>query len=160
MTCSNAWKVQLSLHIHKYIQIIGDCNSSVRITSEFLMPLVMWLLVIYIHEWRDLQFKVDSKRHIFDKLFLTIFFYNHSICQKYGEKKSPWKFFSHFHLLEIFPGISTRDLARNKLTCYLLDYDDFTLEKSYILWLYVISIFYAIVLQWNFIRSQVNWLPI
>ena len=30
--------------------------------------------VNFIHEWRDLQLKVDSAGHIFEKLFMAIFF--------------------------------------------------------------------------------------
>ena len=48
--------------------IIGLYNPSVRITSQLLTPLMSCAL-IFIHEWLDLQFKVDSERQIFEKLF-------------------------------------------------------------------------------------------
>ena len=51
----------------------------------------------FILVWRDLQFNVDSKRQIFDKLFLGRFTYSQSFGQKSAERKSPKKnFFSYF----------------------------------------------------------------
>ena len=52
--------------------------------------------VNYIHEWRDLQFKVDSERPIFWETFHGSFNYSQSVCQKFAEKKSPKKYFFLF----------------------------------------------------------------
>ena len=46
------------------------------------------LCVLIIHKWRDLQFKVDSERHFFVKLFMGILFY--------AQEK---KYFSYFVLM-------------------------------------------------------------
>ena len=53
----------------------------------------------FIREWRDLQFKVDSERPIFEKLFMAILLLSQSFCQKCAEKKSPKKYFSYFVLM-------------------------------------------------------------
>ena len=50
----------------------------------------------FIREWRDLQFNVDSERHIFQKLFHIKLIYCQSLCQKSAEKKSPNKYFHIF----------------------------------------------------------------
>ena len=55
--------------------------------------------VNFIHEWRDLQFKVDSERQIFEKLFHGNFIYSQSFCQKSAERKSPKKYFLYFILM-------------------------------------------------------------
>ena len=49
--------------------------------------------VNFIHEWRDLQFKVDFNREVFEKLFTTILFILRVFCQKSAERKSPKKYF-------------------------------------------------------------------
>ena len=48
------------------IFIIGHYNLVLRITYVVCFN--------FIHKWRDLQFKVDSERLIFEKLFLAILF--------------------------------------------------------------------------------------
>ena len=40
--------------------------------------------IVCVNEWRDLQFKVDSERQIFEKLF---YIYSYSFCQKSAERK-------------------------------------------------------------------------
>ena len=35
-----------------------------------------------LHEWRDLQFTVDSEQKIFDKILTTVFIYSQSVCRK------------------------------------------------------------------------------
>ena len=50
-------------YIHTYI--IGYYNPSVRITLASHTTHVV--CVNFIHEWRHLQFNVDSERQIFDK---------------------------------------------------------------------------------------------
>ena len=57
------------------------------------------MCVNFIHKWRDLQFKVDSERQIFEKLFHGNFIYPHSFCQKSVERKSPKKCFTNFALM-------------------------------------------------------------
>ena len=42
----------------------------------------------FIREWRDLQFKVDYERQIFEKLFHNNFIYFLGFCQKSAERKS------------------------------------------------------------------------
>ena len=44
--------------------IIGHYNPLVRIIDLVSQPPI-WCVLIFIHKWRDLQFKVDSERQIF-----------------------------------------------------------------------------------------------
>ena len=74
--------------------------------------------VNFKHEWRDLQFNVDSERKIFEKLFHGRFIYSQSFCQKSAERKSLKKYFSYFNF-DDWPGIRIRALTSNKPT-YLL----------------------------------------
>ena len=43
--------------------------------------------VNFINECRDLQFKVNCERHIFEKLFMAIFVYSQSLCKKSAERQ-------------------------------------------------------------------------
>ena len=54
------WPVDITIHTY----IIDNYNHSV---SHIVC-------VNFIHQWQDLQFKVDSERQIFKKLFMPIFF--------------------------------------------------------------------------------------
>ena len=60
-----------AVHTH----VIGYCNPSVRI-SELVSHTTYVVCVNFIHKWRDLQFKVDSERQIFEKHFTVIFLYS------------------------------------------------------------------------------------
>ena len=64
-------------------------NLIVRITTQFLLPLMLYALMLKIlHEWHDLQFKVASERQIFEKLYHGNFIYSQSFCQKSAESIS------------------------------------------------------------------------
>ena len=80
--------------------------------------------VKFIREWWDLQFNVDSKRQIFEKLFHGRFIYSQSFCQKSAERKSAKKYYSYL-IFDNWPGIRTRAFASNKPTHYILDQGDF-----------------------------------
>ena len=99
-----------------YTYIIGHYNPSVRITAY-----VVW--VNFTSGWPNLQFKADSERQIFEKLFHGDFSLNftQSFCQNSAERKSP-KIYS-FH--SFFVLISNCGLVSNKPTHYLLNYGDF-----------------------------------
>ena len=71
--------------------------------------------VHFIHEWRDLQFKFDYKRQIFEKLFMA-FLFALSFCQKSAESNWPKK---HFHIFVLMI-ISQH---------YLLDYGNFSISE-------------------------------
>ena len=60
------------IYIHNFY-IIGHYNSSVRII-DLVSHTTFVLCVHFIHKWRDLQFKVDSERQIFEKLSPKIYF--------------------------------------------------------------------------------------
>ena len=63
--------------IHTYI--IGQYNpTSVRII-ELVSHTTYVVCVNFTHKWRDLQFKVDSERQFFEKLFMTYFIYSQSL---------------------------------------------------------------------------------
>ena len=49
--------------------------------------------VNFIHEYRDLQFKVDYDRQFFEKNFSGNFIYSLSFCQKSAERKTPKNYF-------------------------------------------------------------------
>ena len=49
--------------LHNFIQDYGLASDTTHV-----------MYVNFIHEWRDLQFKVDSERQIFKKLFMAILF--------------------------------------------------------------------------------------
>ena len=53
--------------------IIGQYNSSARITIQLLMPLMLCEL-IFIHEQWELQCNADSELQMFEKPFITILF--------------------------------------------------------------------------------------
>ena len=53
--------------------VIRHCNPSVRIIVMVSYATYV-LCVNFIHKWRDLQFKVDSKRHIFLRNFSWQFY--------------------------------------------------------------------------------------
>ena len=82
------------------------------------------LCVLILYMWWDLQFKVDSERQIFEKIFMAIFIDPQSFCQKSAERKSPKKYF--FVLCFDFWG-SKPSFTSNMLTHYLLHYGGFTL---------------------------------
>ena len=52
--------------------------------------------VHFIHEWRDLQFKVDSERQIIWETLHDNSIYSQSFCQKSAEGKWPKKYFFIF----------------------------------------------------------------
>ena len=56
----------------------------------------------FIHEWWDLQFKVD----FFEKLLHDNFIYSQSFCQKSAERKSPKKYFFKFRFV-VWPKVWT-----------------------------------------------------
>ena len=60
----------------KRTYIIGYCNHSVRITT-YLASHTSHAHVVYvnfIYEWRDMPFKVNFERKIFEKFFIAILF--------------------------------------------------------------------------------------
>ena len=59
--------------LHTYTYIIGHYNPSVSII-DLASHTTYVVCVSFIHKWWDLQFKVDSKRQIFKKLFMAILF--------------------------------------------------------------------------------------
>ena len=59
--------------VRKRTYIIGHYNPSVRII-DLVSHTTSVVCVNFIHEWRDLQFKVDSEQQIFEKLFMAILF--------------------------------------------------------------------------------------
>ena len=57
-----------------YIYTIGHYNPSVRII-DLVSHTTYVVCVNFIHELRDLQFKIDSEEQISEKLFIAILFY-------------------------------------------------------------------------------------
>ena len=61
-----------------------------------------------LHEWQDLQFKVDSERQIFEKLFMAILFllseFLPEICREEATEKM---FFFFIFRFDVWPGMRT-----------------------------------------------------
>ena len=69
-------------HIHSYI--ISHYNTLVRTTTTYAV------YVYFIHQWRDVQFKVNFEWQIFEKVFMAILFAFRFFAQSLkAEKKSP-----------------------------------------------------------------------
>ena len=66
--------------------INGHYNPSVRII-DLVSHTTYVVCVNFIYKWRDLQFKVDSERHIFWETFHGNFIYSQSFCQKSAKRK-------------------------------------------------------------------------
>ena len=99
-------------HLHTYI--IGHYNPSVRVI-DLVSHKTYVVCVNFLHKWRDLQFKVDSKR------FWETFHGN-------AERKSPKNYFLYFVLMSglgFNPGFMS-----NKPTHYLLSYGDFNQRRG------------------------------
>ena len=68
--CKNTKCTAFFCYIHTYI--IGHYNSSVRII-DLVFHTTYVLCVNFIHKWRDLQFKINSERQFFGKLFMAFY---------------------------------------------------------------------------------------
>ena len=55
-----------------------------------------------IQQWRELQFNVDFKRQILEKLFHGRFIYSQSFCQKSAERKLPNKIFFFYFFCNLY----------------------------------------------------------
>ena len=89
--------------------IINQYNPPIRIIAQLLTTLKLCTL-IFISEWRDLEFSVDFERLIFEKLLHGSFIYSQSFYQKFVEEKTPQKY--------IFFHISNEDYIVNVCTRY------------------------------------------
>ena len=77
--------------------------------------------LIFLHEWQDLQFKVDSERQIFEKLFVTILF-----SLRVFARNLLSNIFSYFRFLrDVWAEDLTTSFLSNKQTYYLLANGDF-----------------------------------
>ena len=74
---NNQWQ---SVSTITYI-LIGHYKPLVRLTTQFLMPLMLCALIFMLKLW-DLQFKADSAWPIFWETFYWNFIYSQSFCQK------------------------------------------------------------------------------
>ena len=88
------WLLTYTLnHIHKWT--LQPFSQDYDIASSYVV------CVNFIHDWRDLQFKVDSDRQIFEKLLMAIFLHLEflpEICwEEFAEKNFhiyvPWDHF-------------------------------------------------------------------
>ena len=74
---------------------ISHYNPSARII-DLVSHTTYVVCVNFLHEWRHLQFNIDSERQIFEKLFHVNVIYSQSFCQKSAERKWPMKYFFIF----------------------------------------------------------------
>ena len=82
--------------------------------------------VNFLHEWRDLQFKVDYERQIFEKLFMAICNYSQSFCQKSVEfsasfLKSHFFFWQFFSSSDFLPEICLEERAEEIFSYFRVD---------------------------------------
>ena len=85
------------MNIHTYIT--GHYNPSVRII-DLVSHNTYVVCVNFIHKWRGTySLKSTPNDRFFKKLFMAIFIYSHSICQKSAERISPKKYFSYYVLI-------------------------------------------------------------
>ena len=79
------------------------------------------MCVNFVHEWGNLQFKVDSERHVFEKIFMAILFTLRIFARNL--LRGSWQRIFIFFRFDVWPGIWTRALHEsNKLTHCLLDF--------------------------------------
>ena len=97
----------LLLHIHIHTYIIGHYNTPVSITTQLLTRLMLCAL-IFIREWRDLQFKVDSERQIFGKLFIAILFILIVFVRNLLKGNRLRNIFVFIFRFDVSPGIQTQ----------------------------------------------------
>ena len=110
--------------IHTYI--IGHYNPSVMIT-DLVSHTTYVVCVNFIHEWRDLQFKVNSERQLSTA---TFFIYSQSFCQISAERGNRRR--NNFYILFWCLALGTNPgFSSNKPTHYLLDQGDLVLILSH-----------------------------
>ena len=83
-----------------YSQSFCQKSAEKKVAEEILFAYIV-LMSIFIHKWRDLQFKVKSERQIFEKFFMAIWFYCIVfLSEGYWEENSRKKyFFVYFGLM-------------------------------------------------------------
>ena len=82
--------VRPSIYIH---------NWSIQPFSQFLTPVMLCVLILYISGTVAPSLKSTPGDRFFEKLFRAIFIYSQSLCQKSAERKLPKKYFSYFILM-------------------------------------------------------------
>ena len=87
--------------------------------------------VNFIHEWRDLQFKVDSERQIFEKLFMAILFTLRVFARNLLRGSRRRNIFFSYFIFDVWPGIRTRALriVSQHTTYYTGSTKSFNLKK-------------------------------
>ena len=111
------------IFLHTYTYAIGHYKPSVRF-MDLVSHTTYVVCVIFIHKWRDLQFKVDSERQLFWETFNGNFIYSQSFWQKSAERKSNRR--NTFRILFWYLAWDlNRGFSSNKPTHYLLDHGDF-----------------------------------
>ena len=96
MSCTMVY--WLRLRLHKGPQIIEFTSDiALVIRGKYVWNyFVIWSLQPFsqfIHNWRDLQLKVDSERQIFWETYHGNFIYSQSFFQKSAYRKSPKNYF-------------------------------------------------------------------
>ena len=115
------WNFIWNTYIHKWsLQPLSQDYCLVSHTTYVVC-------VNFIPEWRDLQFKVDSERQIFEKLFHGRFYFTlrvfaRNLLRGNRNREERYSFRISFWCLawDLNPGFSS-----NKATYYLLDHGDF-----------------------------------
>ena len=108
-----------NIKYHTYI--IGHYNPSVRIID--LVTHTTYVVCVLILYTSDGIYSLNSTPNgrFFEKPFMAIFIYSQNFCQKFAERKSPKKYFSHFVLMS---GIGLEPRLSNAIFMYELEWDE------------------------------------
>ena len=115
--------VCIIINIHTYIHILLVITTLQSELRPSFSHHLCYVNRFFIHNWRDLQFKVDFERQIFEKLFHGNFIYSQSFCQKSAERKLQKKYISVNRFRYLTRGLN-RGLTSINPTRNLLLYGD------------------------------------
>ena len=104
--------------------IIGHYNPSVWII-DLVSHTTYVVCVNFIHKWRDLQFKVDSERHIIWETFHGNFYWLSEFLPEICWEEIAEEILFVFHFFLCLAWDSNPGFSSNKPTHYLLENGDF-----------------------------------
>ena len=96
---------------YRNLCVVYKCNPASHTTYD--------VCINFIHEWRDILFKVDSELQIFKKLSMAIFIYSQSFCPKSAEKNLLKKYFHNF-VFKPYPGFEIGSFVVGSMLVYIL----------------------------------------
>ena len=119
--------------MHTYIRVHNWSLQPFNQDYDLVFHAIYVVCVNLIHERRNLHFKVDSERQIFEKLFMVILFIYLRVFARNLLRGSQRRNIFIFHIFSFKSNLILNScLTSNKPTHYLLDYDDFTVKLIYL----------------------------